>query len=156
MWVQIAGAPIPNPCSFDELLIPGQHTSLRKRHDKSKVSVPGNGRLIRVEFNVYCPVTTSHVHPFSSMQRFLEITELVEHVFEYSERSALAAFARTCHSLSELALDTLWGIHGDFNALMALLPDDIELEIADFTEYPASLSPVSLQTQPRLRCLHEI
>jgi hypothetical protein len=62
------------------------------------------------------------------MQRFLQIPELVEYVFEYAEMSALAASARTCRALSELALDTLWGIYGGFDALMSLLPDDIELE----------------------------
>lgn len=83
-------------------------------------------------------------------RRFFEITELVEHLFGYSERSTLAAFASTCRALSELALDYLWGEYGNFDALMALLPDDIELEIADIDfDDPASPSLVSLYASPR-------
>jgi hypothetical protein len=60
------------------------------------------------------------------MNRCLQLPELAQHIFEYSDScSALAAVAVTCHTLSDLALDALWGIYGSLDALLLLLPDDL-------------------------------
>jgi hypothetical protein len=80
--------------------------------------------------------------PYFIMHHALEIPEIVEHIFEYCERSALASAIRTCHPLSEFALDALWGIYGNFDALISLLPEDIELQVADYQLFSC---PVSFQ-----------
>lgn len=61
------------------------------------------------------------------MHRCWEIPELLAQIFDnvlYDPRS-LAALAGTCRLFSDLALDLLWGIHGDMLVLLKTMPSSL-------------------------------